>query len=112
MKKLLFIFVFMSSFAFSKTTMSCGNVTIEQIITGPRHGALLNISNNSCGNSGYVCLDIEGEYASTEAGQAAYSFALASKMAGQSVHIVADMDYNPSSCGGGYPVVEDIRSVN
>jgi hypothetical protein len=109
-KKLIVVTLFLSSVSFAKDLQSCGVVAVEQVITGPRHGALLNISSNSCGNSGYVCLDIEGEYASKEAGQAAYSFALASKMAGLNVSITTDLDFKPTSCGGGYPVVEDIRT--
>ena len=110
MKKYLIVALFCSPSVFAKTLQDCGMVKIEQIITGPRHGALLNIDNNSCGNSGYVCLDINGEYASKFIAQAAYSFALANKMANKKVNITVDKAFNPKACNGAYPVIEDIRN--
>jgi len=109
MKYILMLIVLLSSIVEAKNIQNCGNVEIEQVITGPRHGALLNLSNNDCGNSGYVCIDIEGLYSSKEKGQAAYAFALASKMADKRIHVSVDLDYKPASCGS-YPVIEDIRS--
>lgn len=89
----------------------CGDVMIEQIITGPKHGVLLNITNNNCGNSGYVCIDIEGQYSAIERNTAAYSFALASYMAGKRVNIALETDKKPASCGGAYPVIYDVRTA-
>ena len=109
MKNILILIILLSPIVAAKNIQNCGKVEIEQVITGPRHGALLNLSSNDCGNSGYVCIDIEGLYTSKEKGQAAYAFALASKMAAKSVHVSVDLDYKPASCGN-YPVVEDIRS--
>jgi len=96
--------------SYAKNLQECGVVSIEQVITGPRHGSLLNLSNNSCGNSGYACIDLEGEYSSKEKGQAAYAFALAAHMSGQDINVTVDLDVKPSSCGSAYPVVEDIRT--
>ncbi|WP_428240814.1 hypothetical protein [Gynuella sp.] len=84
-------------------------MSIVELITGPRHGALLNVSNKQCGNSGYVCIDLEGEYGSAEVGRATYSMALSSKVAGNSVNVSVDLDFKPNLCHG-YPVLEDIRT--
>jgi len=37
--------------------LSCGTVEIETVLTGPRHGAMMKVSDLSCGNSGWICLD-------------------------------------------------------
>ena len=110
LKKLAMFTLLLSSFSSYAERVDCGFVEIEQVITGPRHGSLLNISNNDCGNSGYVCIDLEGQYSSVEKGAAAYSFALASHMAGKQVQVTVETSSKPSSCGGSYPLVEDIRS--
>lgn len=110
MKYLILLLLVVSGASQAKDIQNCGNTKIEQVITGPRHGSLLNLENNNCGLSGYVCIDLEGEYSSEIKGKAAFSFALAAHMAQKEIHISIDLDSRPASCGSGYPVVEDIRS--
>lgn len=106
---LIFVAMCLSPTSYAKELQDCGMNEIDQVITGLRHGALLNLSNNQCGNAGYVCLDIEGYAGSKEKGNAAYAFALAMYLSKQKVQVTVDLDVNPPSCGG-YPVVEDLRN--
>ncbi len=110
MKYLLLFVVFIPFFSQAEDLQPCGVTSIEQVITGPRHGVLLNLSNDECGNSGYVCIDIDPSNGSNEIGKAAYSFALAMYMSSTDVQITVDPTINPSSCGGNFPAVEDIRN--
>jgi hypothetical protein len=89
--------------------MDCGIVSIDVVLAGPRHGAMMQVSNTSCGNGGWVCLDPDGEHMSENESDRLYSFVLASKMANQQVKVWSYTDIFASACGS-YPVIEDIRT--
>ena len=110
MKYLILLVCAFSGLSQAKNIQNCGHTKIQQVITGPRHGSLLNLENNDCGNLGYVCIDLEGQYSSAEKGKAAFSFALAAHMAQKDIYVSVGLDVIPTSCGGNYPVVEDIRT--
>ncbi len=56
----------------------CGVVNILQFLAGPRHGSLMQVSNPSCGpGGGWVCLDPDGQYLSSEKGKRMHAFLLA-----------------------------------
>lgn len=89
--------------------LTCNNVTITEVLAGPRHGAMLKLSDEKCGNHGYVCLDPNAEFMSSEVSARLYSFSLAMYLSKQPVSISYDLVKKPVSCNGGFPVVDDIR---
>jgi len=89
---------------------TCSNVTITKILTGPRHGSMIQTSKSTCGNNGYICLDPEGEFMSQVLSDRLFSFALSAYMAGKSVDIVYELGNKPVACNGTYPTVDDMRS--
>lgn len=60
--------------------VDCGIVTIEKVLTGPRHGAMMQL-NKVCGKSVWVCLDPDAEHMSENESERLFSFVLASTMA-------------------------------
>ncbi len=91
------------------TVENCGSVTINEILTGPRHGAMMRVSNTECGNTGYVCLDPNGETMSKEESDRLFSFVLSNYMAGKPLRVQVYTDVYAQACGS-YPVVEDVRT--
>ena len=90
---------------------SCGNVTILQILTGPSHGAMMRVSNPSCGSSGWVCLDPNGEYLSQKESDRLFSHMLTTKLENSPIHLTVYDDKFPIACGGNYPVAYDARTA-
>lgn len=101
-----------STIALAASTQACGIVTIEKILTGSRHGAMMRISNRSCGSGGWVCLDPNAESMTEKESDRLFSFVLASKLAGQKVNVTVHSDIYPAACNGGYPAAEDVRTAN
>lgn len=93
----------------SAGTQDCGAVSIQKVLAGPRHGAMMNVSNSSCGNNGWVCLDPNGEHMSVEESERLFSFVLSNHMANRQVRLTVYDDVFAVACGS-YPVVEDIRT--
>ena len=90
---------------------NCGSVTIKSILAGPRHGSMMQVSNASCGPSiGWVCLDPDGTYLSTEKGKRMYAFVLAQYLAKQPIYLSVESGVYAAACNGPYPVVEDVRT--
>jgi len=104
---ILLVVVFVSGNAQSAAPrVDCGLVDIEDILTGPRHGALMEVSNPNCGG-GWVCLDPESEFTSVNVSKRMFSFVLANQMAGNKVRVYISPDKLSTACGN-YPVVETI----
>lgn len=92
-------------------TISCGVVSIERVLAGPRHGAMMFVSNYNCGNKGgWICLDPMGENVSQEVSDRVYSLVLAFHLAGKPVQLTVYDSTYPSACGG-YPALEDVRTA-
>ena len=106
--KIIFLVTYLFSFTVEAGVASCGVVTIENLLTGPRHGAMMRVSNHSCGNGGWLCLDPNGEVMTLEESKLLFSFILANKMAGTQIAVTAYTDVYANSCGS-YPVIEDAR---
>lgn len=86
----------------------CGEVSVVTLLSGPRHGSMMLVSNSSCGNAGWVCLDPDGEHMSAEESKRLYSQVLAFHIAGKKFNLSVYDDVFSSACGT-YPVVEDLR---
>jgi hypothetical protein len=53
--------------ALAAPPLDCGVVKISRVLTGQRHGAMMQVDNPSCGAaSGWICLDPDGETMSKE----------------------------------------------
>jgi hypothetical protein len=101
--------------AWSSSTQAsdCGTVQITNVTVGPAHGAMMQISSQTCGGGGYsgwICLDPEGQHMSLEKSRRVYAFVLSQYLMNSPVHVwIADGVYT-SACGNGYPVLQEIRS--
>ena len=109
-RHLIAIFLLIPGLCFAEV-ITCSNVTITQVLTGPRHGAMIKTSDQTCGLNSYVCLDPEAEFMSAEASKRLFSFALSAHMAGKSVQISYDTNKKPLACNGSYPTVDDMRTL-
>jgi len=110
MRYLICLFILFPIGGFAVNLQNCSASSIEQIITGPKHGALINLVDNECGNNGYVCLDIEGEYSSKEKSRVALAFLFTSYATEKRIQVTVDLDIKPASCNGNYPMIDDIRT--
>jgi hypothetical protein len=94
----------------SVMALDCGQVDIINMLAGPRHGSMMQVSNLSCGASGWVCLDPAAQYMTQEESRRLYAFLLEQYMANRSVRLSVFDGLYAIACGSGYPVVEDVRS--
>ena len=94
----------------SAATKECGVVSITKVLAGPRHGEMMQVSSTSCGSSGWVCLDPDAQHMSVRESDRLFSFILANKMANKSIQLSVYTDVFATACGGGFPVVEDVRT--
>jgi len=101
--------LFLLSILCSAATQDCGKVKIEKLLTGPRHGAMVLVSNHSCGSGGWVCLDPDGEVLSQSESDKLYSFMLAMHLAEKPFYLHVSPENKPKACAG-YPIVEDART--
>lgn len=89
----------------------CGSVNIVSILAGPRHGSMMQVSNSDCGRSyGWICLDPDGTYLSSEKGKRMYAFILAQYLAKEPVNLTVKPYVYAAACNGAFPVVEDVRT--
>ena len=110
MKILAFIFSAMLSIsAVAGTAIDCGVVNINKVLTGPRHGAMMNVSNPSCGRGGWLCLDPDAEHMSAKESDKLFAFILSNHMANKQIRVWAYTDVYATACGN-YPIVEDVRT--
>ena len=109
MKLWLFILTLLFSINTLSQTQDCGVVTIDRVLTGPRHGTMIQVNNLSCGSSGWLCLDPNGEYLTQSESDKLFAFILASKFSEKPVWIHAYTNVFTTTCGA-YPVVEDVRT--
>ena len=86
---------------------NCGTVNISEILTGPRHEAMIRVSNYDCGNNGYICIDLSGNFASKEVSQFTQSFILAKHLAGESIKVYVDTAN--TGCNYSAPFIQDAR---
>lgn len=84
----------------------CGVVSIEQVLTGPRHGAMMRVS----GACGWVCLDPDAQYMSKPESERLFAQVLAAYSSKQKVHLHVWSNKFAIACNGGYKVVEDLRT--
>ena len=110
MKMAIFTIIMFYSFQVFAVRLDCGVVNIDKVLSGPRHGAMMKVSNTSCGPSGWVCLDPDAEHMSTRESDRLFSFVIAHKMANKQIQLSVDTELFSSACNGIYPVVEDIRT--
>lgn len=85
---------------------SCGDVNIEQVLVGPRYGAMMRVSGSRCN---WVCLDPEAEVMSQEVSDRVFSFVLSHEMVNTKVRVRVYRNETASACGN-YPVVSYIRT--
>jgi hypothetical protein len=90
---------------------SCGEVTIAQMLAGPRHGSMMRVSNPSCGPaSGWICLDPDPQYVTAEKSKRLYALLLSLYLTNRPFQLSIHEGTFASACNGGYPVVEDVRT--
>ncbi len=87
----------------------CGEVSITNILTGPRHGAMMQID-PACAS--WVCLDPDGEHMSQKESDRLFSFILAQQMANKKITLSIKEGVYAAACNGSYPVVDDVRLHN
>lgn len=89
----------------------CGSVSIKSILAGPRHGSMMQVSNTGCGpSSGWICLDPDSTFLSTEKGKRMYAFVLAQYLAKQPIYLTVQNGVFAAACNGAYPIVDDVRT--
>lgn len=110
--KLMFLTALFLSNSIFAEVQRCGKVAIVKLLAGPRHGAMMRVSNYGCGNNGWVCLDPDAEFMSANESERLFSFILASKLANLPIDLTAYVNVNPKACNGSYPTVEDVRTPN
>lgn len=106
---LLVGFAFLYSNDIYAEIQDCGVVTIKRVLTGPRHGAMMEV-NKICGHNTWVCLDPDGEFMSAKESERVFSFVLASKMANKKIRLAVSKNKFANACGSSYSVVDDIRT--
>lgn len=100
--------VLLSSHSYAEV-QDCGVVTIKRVLTGPRHGAMMEVD-KICGHNTWVCLDPDGEFMSAKESERVFSFVLASKMANKKVRLAVSKNKFANACGSSFSVVDDIRT--
>ena len=110
MRVIIIAMITLCSIQVSAATKDCGVVSIKKILTGPRHGAMMQVSNTSCGSQGWVCLDPDAEHLSPMESDRLFTFILASKMANKRIRLSTYNNVFSHACGSIYPVVEDVRT--
>lgn len=103
--------IFLISSIANSAEVDCGTVDILQILSGPKYGSMMKVSNSNCGpKEGWVCLDPGAEHMSQEESQRLYSLVLASKMSGQKLSVKIIDSLNAEACGGTFPIAYDVRT--
>ena len=113
MRKIKFILVSILVFlsvSSANASVDCGQVDIENILAGPRHGAMVQVNNPSCGFGGWVCLDPDGQHMSVEESKRLYTFVLIQYMQNRPIKLSFLDGVYASACGSNYPIVEDVRA--
>ena len=100
---------------FAAVLHDCGLVKIEEVITGPRHGAMMRVSNVNCkppgsATNGWVCLDPNGEHMTLAESERLFAEITSLYLANRSIQLSIYDDIFVPGCGGNYPVLEDVRS--
>jgi len=91
----------------------CGQVIIEEVITGLAFGSMMRVSGHNCAGlpeNGYVCLDPNGEYMSTEESSRLYTHMLTAYRSELPVRLFIENEKFPRACQGGYPIAHDVRT--
>lgn len=89
---------------------SCGVVTIEKLLAGPKHGAMMRVDNPACvGHEGWICLDPDAQHMSQAESDRMFSFLLAYHLSGKQIQITIEPEVSTSSCGT-YAIIEDVRT--
>lgn len=109
MKFIIFMIFTLFSIEAIAGLQNCGVVNIDKVLSGPRHGSMMLVSNRACGNRGWVCLDPDAEHMSSKESDRLFAFILTNKMASKKIAVHAYTDIYSTACGS-YPVVEDVRT--
>src|SRR4051812_9118487 len=89
----------------------CGQVTVAQLLAGPRHGSMMRVSNPSCGSGGgWICLDPDPQYVTPEKSKRLYALLLSLYLTNRPFQLSINEGTFATACNGGYPVVEDVRT--
>jgi hypothetical protein len=89
----------------------CGQVTVAQLLAGPRHGSMMRVSNTSCGPAGgWICLDPDPQYVTPEKSKRLYALVLSLYLTNRPFQLSVNEGTFATACNGGYPVVEDVRT--
>jgi hypothetical protein len=106
----LALLVSMQAWAQADPRTYCGDVSVIRVLTGPRHGAMMQVS-PSCGSAGgWVCLDPEGQFMSKEVSKRLFAQVLTYEATKQKFNLTVRADLIANACGS-FPVVEDMRSA-
>jgi hypothetical protein len=90
---------------------SCGDVTVVELLAGPRHGSMMRVSNPSCGPaSGWICLDPDPQHVTPEKSKRLYALMLSLYLTNRPFNLSIHEGTAATACNGGYPVVEDART--
>ena len=90
---------------------SCGDVTVVEFLSGPRHGSMVRVSNPSCGPaSGWICLDPDPQHMTAEKSKRIHALLLAMHLTNRPFNLSIHEATFATACNGGYPIVEDMRT--
>jgi len=111
MKKyiLLMVTVLFSSGVYAER-IDCGIVSVESLLSGPRHGSMMKVTPACPGTNGWVCLDPDAEHMSVEVSKRLYAQVLSFHVANKSFELHISTDLKPTACGSSYPTPEDLRT--
>ena len=114
LKKLLIVFDALSSYGLSMPVSAsmahCENVKIENVLTGPRHKAMIKVNDSSCGNNGFFCFHSSHPSIDEPLMKLMFAFSLSHQAAGKAISIWSSSA--EIGCGGAFPIIDDIRTYH
>jgi hypothetical protein len=103
----LCLFVGDASAQLSVTYADCGVTAIGEVLSGPRHGAMVRVENTACGTGGWVCLDSNSVHLTPATSKRVFDLITLQYALGKPIYLTHYI--GKSECGG-YPVIEDVRT--
>lgn len=111
MKNIIVFLLLMTPLTGMAEIVRCNSVSIIQVLSGPKYGAMMRISDHGCfGRGGWICLDANAESLTPQISDKVYSMALAFYMSGKKAIVEVDTSKSAPACAGGYPLIEDFRN--
>jgi len=115
MKKIVILTIISATYLLGITSnahaaVDCGVVKIKRMLTGPRHGNMMQISNTCGGIQDWICLDPGADHMTREESDRMYAFLLVQYSLDKPIHLSIEENILPAACGANYPGIEDVRT--